>query len=113
MRKLVNRILKETYEKNLLSDVCNRISTGSNKQSPDFIKTLVEDLMKTNLSDDIKHKVQLIFNKWKNDMHYSVDNGRYHKDSLYGSTGDSESDIADMYLSEIQSLVCQIYMDMD
>ena len=113
MRKLVNRILKETYEKNLLSDVCNRLSTGDNKQSPMFMKTLVDDLMKTELSDNIKNKIQQIYKKWKSDMFYSVDNGRYHKDSLYGSTGDSESDIADMYLTEIQSLVCQIYMDMD
>jgi hypothetical protein len=113
MRKLIRKILKESYEKNLLSDICNRLSTGSNKQSPDFMKTLVADIMKTDLTDNVKNKVQVIFKKWKSDMYYSVDNGRYHKDSLYGSTGDSESDIADMYLSEIQSLVCQIYMDMD
>lgn len=113
MRKLVNRILKETYEKNLLSDVCNRLSTGSNGESVKFMETLVSDIMKTELSDNIKNKVQQIYKKWKSDMFYSVDNGRYHKDSLYGSTGDSESDIADMYLTEIQSLVCQIYMDMD
>lgn len=113
MRKLVNKILKETYEKDLLSNICNRISTGSNKQSPEFMKVLVSDLMKTNLSDDIKYKIQEIFKKWKNDMYTSVNKGRNHKDSLYGSTGDSESDVADMYLSEIQSLVCQIYMDMD
>ena len=113
MRKLVNRILKETYEKNLLSDVCNRLSTGSNGESVKFMETLVSDIMKTELSDNIKNKIQQIYKKWKSDMFYSVDNGRYHKDSLYGSTGDSESDIADMYLTEIQSLVCQIYMDMD
>ena len=113
MKKIVKKILKETYEKNLLSDVCNRISTGSNGESVNFMETLISDIMKTNLSDNVKNKTQEIFKKWKSDMHYSVDNGRYHKDSLYGSTGDSESDISDMYLSEIQSLVCQIYMDMD
>jgi hypothetical protein len=113
MRKLIKKILKENYEKNLLSNICNRISTGSNKQSPYFIKTLVADIMKTDLSDDVKNKVQEVFKKWKSDMYYSVDNGRYHKDSLYGSTGDSESDIGNTYLSEIQSIVCEIYMDMD
>lgn len=113
MIKHIRKILKETYEKNLLSDICNRISTGNNKESPIFMKRLLDDIMKTNLDDEVKNDVKKIFDKWKTDMFYSVHNGRYHKDSLYGSTGDSESDISDMYLSEIQSKVCEIFMDMD
>lgn len=113
MRKRIRKILKETYEKNLLSDICNRISTGDNKESPIFMKKLFVDIMKTNLDDKVKNEIKKIFDKWKTDMYYSVNNGRYHKDSLYGSTGDSESDISDMYLSEIQSKVCEIFMDMD
>lgn len=113
MKKTIKKILKETYEKNLLSDICNRISTGNNKQSRIFMKELFEDIMKTNLDDSVKNEIIDIFNKWKSDMFYSVDNGRYQEDSLNGSTGDSESDISNGYLSEIQSKVCQIYMDMD
>lgn len=113
MRKRIRKILKEIYEKNLLSDICNRISTGDNKESPIFMKKLFVDIMKTNLDDKVKNEIKKIFDKWKTDMYYSVNNGRYHKDSLYGSTGDSESDISDMYLSEIQSKVCEIFMDMD
>lgn len=113
MRKHIRKILKETYEKNLLSDICNRISTGDNKQSPIFMEKLFADIMKTNLDEEVKNDVKKIFDDWKSDMFYSVRNGRYHKDSLYGSTGDSESDICDMYLSHIQSKVCQIFMDMD
>lgn len=113
MRKRIRKILKETYEKNLLSDICNRISTGNNKESPIFMKKLFIDIMNTNLSDDIKNDIKKIFNDWETDMFYSVNNGRSHKNSLYDSTGDSESDISDMYLSRIQSKVCQIFMEMD
>lgn len=113
MKKSIRKILKETYDKQLLSSICNRISTGSNNQSPKYIESLISDIMKTDLDDSVKKKVLNVYDRWKKDMDISVDNERYNNVSLNGSTGDSESDIGDMHLSEIQSLVCQIFMDMD
>lgn len=111
MKHVIKKILRETYEQQMLNDICNRISTGSNGESEKFMENLFNDLLSNDTLSDIHEEIIEINNKWKNDMKVSVNNGRDIPDTLKGSTGDSESDICDMYLSQIQDKVCSKHLE--
>tara|TARA_R110000868_G_scaffold404642_1_gene683017 strand:+ start:484 stop:828 length:345 start_codon:yes stop_codon:yes gene_type:complete len=111
MKHILKKILKETYNQQILNNICNQLSTGSNKKSPEFMNQLFDFINNSDLPQNIKEKSLIVFKKWKNDMFTSVQNGRNIPDSLQGSTGDSESDISDMYLTQIQDIICSGFME--
>ena len=111
MEHIIKRILKETYEEQYLTNICQTLSTGSNKISPKFMKNLVSEILKSSLPPNIKKSIFDINKKWESDMFTSVNNGRDLPDSPVGSTGDSESDISDMYFTQIQDVICSNYLE--
>jgi hypothetical protein len=111
MKHVIKKVLKETYEQQQLSDICKQLTTGSNKKSPEFMKKLFDYINNSDLPENVKDKSLGVFKKWKSDMFISVQNGRNIPDSLQGSTGDSESDISDMYLTQIQDIICSGFME--
>lgn len=111
MKHIIKKILKETYDQQNLSYICQTLTSGSNGESSVFMKNLIKDIMSTDLPENIKRGVFRVYKRWKSDMFTSVNNGRDIPDSLQGSTGDSESDISDMYLTQIQDIICSNYLE--
>lgn len=106
MKHIVKRILKETYDQQTLNDICNRISTGSNKVSEEFMNNLENYINSSELPPYIKNDAKKVFNAWREDVYYGV-----KKDSFGRMTGDSESDESDTYFTQIQSLICNNYLN--
>lgn len=106
MKQTIKKILKETYDQQILNDICNKISTGSNKVSEEFMNNLENYINSSDLPPYIKNNTKKVFNSWRKDVYYGV-----KKDSFGRMTGDSESDESDTYLSQIQTLICDNYME--
>jgi hypothetical protein len=111
MKRIVKKVLKETYEQQFLDNICQTLSTGSNPVSPKFMNYMINQILKSDLPPNIKKDVMGVYNKWKSDMFTSVNNGKDEPYSPLGSTGDSESDISDMYLTQIQDIICSNYLE--
>lgn len=106
MKYIVKKILKETYEQQVLINICNRMTTGSNKNSEKYMYDLKNFIFNSDLPDYVKEKSKKIFDSWEDDMDKGVRN------NFFGSmTGDSESDESNTYFVQLQSLICSNYME--
>lgn len=106
MKYIVKKILKETYDQQIMNDLCQKISTGSNQVSEDFMKNLENYILSSELPTYLKNSASKIFTAYKSDLYNGV-----KKDSFGGMTGDSESDESDTYLTQLQTLICDNYMN--
>lgn len=108
MKYIVKKLLKETYEYQILNDICNTMSTGDNKNSPDYMNYLKNFINHSEvLPEHIKEKSNRIFSDWENDMYYGVQNGRTQN----SGTGDSESDESNTYYKPLQDLICGGFLE--
>ena len=41
MKHIIKKVLNETYEYQQLNDICQKLSTGSNQKSPEFMKEII------------------------------------------------------------------------
>lgn len=112
MKNSIKKILKETYEKQYFSKLCNTLSTGDNRNSIIFMEKTIQDLRNLNLPPEKMQEIETIYNKWKRDIG-DINKDRPTKGGLRGATSDSEGDISNFYLSAIQDRVCPLFMDMD
>ena len=106
MKYVIKKILKETYDQQQLNDICSKLSTGSNKVSEDYMNNIENFISSGDLPQYVKDNATKIFNAWRKDVYYGV-----KKDSFGRMTGDSESDESDTYLTQIQTLICDNYMN--
>lgn len=106
MKNIIKKVLKETYEQQQLNDICNQLSTGSNKISEEYMNNLESFINSSDLPPYIKNNTKKVFDAWRKDVYYGV-----KKDSFGRMTGDSESDESDTYLSQIQTIICGNYME--
>jgi hypothetical protein len=112
MKNVIKKILNETYEKQFLNKICNKLSTGNNRESITYMVDLKRELESINFSAEIKNKIERIFNDWYRDIKEN-DSDRPSIGGLKGATSDSQGDISNFYLSHIQDVLCPIYMEMD
>lgn len=112
MKNSIKKILKENYEKQVLKDLCNTLTTGDNHNSISFMEDKIKDLLNLNLPEDKLEKIRTIYFKWKRDISDN-DEDKPRNGSLKGATADSQSDISNFYLSALQDVVCPIFMEMD
>lgn len=112
MKNSIKKILKESYEKQVLKDICNTLTTGDNNVSIPFIENKVQELLNLNLPEDKLERIRTIYFKWKRDISDN-DEDKPRKGPLKGATADSQSDISNFYLSALQDVVCPIFMEMD
>lgn len=106
MKHLIKKILKEEYEQQQLNNICNQLTTGSNKVSDDYMNNLEKFILSSDLPSNIKDNASKVFNSWREDEYNGV-----KKDSFGRMTGDSESDESDTYLTQLQTLICDNYMN--
>jgi hypothetical protein len=112
MKSSVKKILKETYEKQFLSNICNKLSTGNNHESIEYMVNTIRELRNMELLPETKNRLEVIFKKWERDIKEN-DKDRPKVGALRGATADSQSDISNFYLSAIQDVLCPMFMEMD
>lgn len=112
MKNSIKKILKESYEKQVLKDICNTLTTGDNYSSIPFIENKVQELLSLNLPADKLESIKNIYFNWKRDMN-EMNKDKPKHGGLKGATAESQGDISNFYLSQLQDEVCPIFMEMD
>lgn len=112
MKYIIKKLLKESYEKQLLKDICNTLTTGDNNISIPFMENKVQELLNLNLPEDKLEKIRNIYFKWKRDIN-DMNKDKPKNGGLKGATAESQGDVSNFYLSALQDIVCPIFMEMD
>lgn len=110
MKDTIRQILKETYDQQQLQSICTKISTGSNSTTRGFMNELRSELNQMILTPNIKNQLNNVFNHFDRDIN-QVEGGVPTVGGLKGATGDSQSDEGDMYLTQIQDIICSGYLE--
>ena len=110
MKERIKQILKETYDQQQLRSICTKISTGSNSSTREFMNELRSELNQMTLTPKIKNQLNNVFNHFNRDTN-QVEDGVPTVGGLKGATGDSQSDEGDMYLTQIQDIICSGYLE--
>ena len=108
MKHIIKKVLKETYEYQVMNDICQKLTTGSNQKSTEFMYNLKNFIVNNELlPDKIKQNCLEVFKRWESDMWNGVNSER----TPNSGTGDSESDQSNTYYTQLQSIICGGFME--